>query len=216
MKRLIPLVVAAAIAACSGTVPDRNAPPEQAISAVLIGLRLILPSGETRNGRTTINFESEGGRQAEVYKLPLSAEESALYLVEPGIYRLAPTRGLFGSFHQEMRVVIEDREYRLPFPRELLRMSNYSIKPSYILPLGVLEARVMPALPGHTPQVRVRLDDGVVARRKLIQDTIREMMDPRRSLNERESAIAWSRALQRSLMDLLSEPEPRQNFKTAQ
>src|SRR5689334_3913449 len=111
MKRLIPLVVAAAVGACSGTVPDRNAPPEQAISAVLVGLRLVLPTGETRNGRTTINFESEGGRQAEVYKLPLSGEESALYLVEPGVYRLAPTRSLFGSFQQQMRVIIEDREY---------------------------------------------------------------------------------------------------------
>lgn len=216
MKRLIPLVVVAAVGACSGTVPERNAPPEQAISAVLIGLRLILPSGETRNGRTTINFESEGGRQAEVYKLPLTAEESALYLVEPGVYRLAPTRTLFGAFNPNMKVLIEDREYILPFPRELLRMSNYQIKPSYILPIGVLEARVMPALPGHAPQVRVRLDDGVIARRKLIQDTIREMMDPRLSVGERESAIAWSRALQRSLMDLLSEPAPRQNFKTAQ
>ena len=49
--------------------PARNAPPEQAISAILLGCKTILPSGETRNGRIVVNFESEGGRQAEIYRL---------------------------------------------------------------------------------------------------------------------------------------------------
>jgi hypothetical protein len=214
MKRLvlIPLLLAAA---CRGTVPERNAPPEQAISALMIGCRMILPSGETRNGEMFVNFESEGGRQAEVYRIPLKGGENYLYLIEPGIYRLTPTRGIFGGYHQEMRVVIEGRTYTIPFPRDLLRQHAYEIRPAKIVSIGIIEAKVMQALPGQKPTMRVRLDDSVQARRTVVQSTIRDMMDPRRASEVRESAIAWSRALQNSLMDLLSEDEQRQIYKPA-
>jgi len=74
-----------------------------------------LPSGETRNGRIIVNFESEGGRQAEVYRLPLRGAENYLYLIEPGIYRIAPARSIFGFYQPTMNVVIEGRTYSLPF-----------------------------------------------------------------------------------------------------
>lgn len=216
MSRALLLAGILFASACRGTVPERNAPPEQAISAILIGSRTILPSGETRNGRIVVNFESEGGRQAEVYRLPLTGGENYLYLIEPGIYRIAPTRSMFGFYQPVMKIVIEDRTYSLPFPRDLLRQHSYEIKPGKITSMGVLEAKVMPALPGQKPTVRVRLDDSPQARRNVVQSAIRDMMDPRKSTEVRESALAWSRALQISLMDLLAEEEQRPLYKPAQ
>ena len=215
MKRAALLAGILLAAACRGTVPERNAPPEQAISAILIGCRTILPSGETRNGRIIVNFESGGGRQAEVYRLPVKSGENYLYLIEPGTYRIAPTRSIFGFYQPIMNVVIEGRTYSLPFPRDLLRQHAYEIKPGKITSMGSLEATVMPALPGQKPTIRVRLDDSPQARRNVVQSAIRDMMDPRKSTEVRESALAWSRALQISLMDLLAEEEQRPLYKPA-
>lgn len=215
MRRPLLAACVLALAACRGSVPERNAPPEQAISAILIGCKTILPSGETRNGRIVANFESEGGRQAEVYRLPLKGGENYLYLIEPGTYRLAPTRSIFGFYQPTMKVVIEGRAYILPFPRDLLRQHAYEIKPGKITAMGSLEATVMPALPGQKPTIRVRLDDSTQARRDVVQNTIRDMMDPRKPSEVRESSIAWSRALQNSLMELLAEEQSRQLYKPA-
>lgn len=215
MKRTLLLAGSLALAACRGTVPDRDAPPEQRISAIVIGARYILPSGETRNGSMAVNFETDGGGSAEVYRLPLKGAENFLYLVEPGVYRLAPTRSIFGFYQPTIGVVIEGRRYRVPFPRDMQRLNAYTIKPSKILALGILEARVLPALPGRKPEVRLRLDDSVLSRRKVVQDTIREMMDPTSTSEARESSISWSRALQNSLMDIMSEEEHRPLYTPA-
>ncbi len=201
---------------CRGTIPERHVIPDQGIAAVLVGGRMILPSGRTRNGRTFVNFETEGGDRAEVYRLPISGAENSLFPVEPGTYRLAPTRSLFGFYQAQMQVVVEGRPYRLPFPRDILRLSPYVVKPNKIVALGILEARIMPALPGRRPEVRVRLDDSAAARRSVVQDMIREMMDPTRPADARESAIAWSRALQNSLMDIIAEEGRKPMFTPAE
>lgn len=215
MRVSLVAAVLLALSACRGTVPPRDAPPEQAIAAILIGGRMILPTGESRHARTYVNFESEGGEAGEVYRLPIKGGENALYLVEPGTYRILPTRSLIGYYQENMKVVIEGRTYRLPFPRELLRLEPYKVKASKIVTLGVIEARVYPALPGRKPEIRVRLDDSPATRRAIVQDMIREMMDPNRSLAARESTISWSRALQNSLMDILSEQEKSPMYKPA-
>lgn len=214
MRRLLPLSFAL-LAACQGTVPERNGSPEQSISAVLLGSRFVLPTGETKDGRTVVNFESEGGREAEVYRLPVSGGENFLYLVEPGLYRVMPARSLLGFHRSTMKAVIDGRGYRIPFPRDLLRLPAYQVRPRRILPLGILEYKVQPALPGQTSRIAVRLDDSVGARRKIVQETIRDMMDPRQSSEVRESAIAWTRSLQNSLLDLLAEEEKRPSYKPA-
>lgn len=216
MKKALLLASLAALAACRGTVPPRDAPPEQKISAILIGGRMLLPSGESKNAHTFVNFESEGGEAGEVYRLPIKAGQNFLYLVEPGTYRILPTRSIIGYYQAEMKVTIEGRTYRLPFPRELLRLDPYVVKSSRIVTLGVIEARVMPALPGRKPEIRVRLDDSVATRRNVVQSMIREMMDPTRPLEARASAISWSRALQNSLLDILSEQEKAPMYKLAE
>ena len=65
------------------------------------------------------------------------------------------------------------------------------------------------------PSMRVRLNYCPQARGNVVQSIIHDMMDPRKSTEVRESALAWSRALQISLMDLLAEEEQRQIFKPA-
>ena len=153
------LACAAALASgCSGTVPKLRGAPEQGVSAVLVGGRFVLPTGETGTGRLSVNFEGEGGRRAEVYRLPIRPRETLLYQVEPGLYRLSPTRGLFGFHQATLKVRVEDATYRLPFPRDILRKQAYDIKPKKIIAIGVFEAMVQPALPGQRPTIKVRLE----------------------------------------------------------
>jgi hypothetical protein len=216
MKQALLLASIVALTACRGTVPPRDAPPEQKISAILVGGRMILPTGESRHASLYVNFESEGGEAGEVYRLPIKGGENFLYLVEPGTYRILPTRSLIGYYQETMKISIEGRTYRIPFPRELLRLDPYKIKPTKIVTLGVIEARVYPALPGRKPEVRVRLDDSAATRRQVVQSMIREMMDPSRGLDARASAISWSRALQNSLLEILSEEDKAPMYKTAQ
>jgi len=207
--------VAVLLAGCGGTVPERDAPPEFGMAAVLLGTRLLLPGGESQNGLAEIDLESkEQGPDAEIYRLPLRAAEANLFRIEPGLYRLAPTRSAFGSTLDRFAARIEDRVYRLPFPRELMR-PTYEARPRKVAVLGVLEVRVLPALPGQPPQVRVRLDDAPATRRELVQQMIRSMMDPRHSANAREGAIAWSHALQEALVSVLAEEEHRPLYQSA-
>ena len=206
MRKALLAAAVLSLAACRGEVPLRNAPPEQAISAILISGKMVLPSGESRDGRLEIGFETDGG-QGEVYRVPVRADENDLFLVEPGSYRLAPTRTLFGGYQPTLTVVIDGRTYHPPFPRELMSLGPYEVKPTKVLALGELVATVLPALPGRTPEVRLRLDDSVAARRDLVQGLIRDMMDPNRPAAVRDSAIAWSRSLQNELMKILSEQD---------
>lgn len=216
MRDFLALAAAAlAFSGCAGTLPAAHGVPEQGISAVLVASRFILPTGETRDGMMVLNLEGEGGRQAEVYRLELPPTEPLLYQVEPGVYHVSPTRNPFGLHRSTVKARIEGRLYEAPFPRELLRKSNIEIKPKKILSLGVFEARVSDALPGQKPVLRVRLDDSVATRRQLVSQVIHNMMDPAISSKMRESAVAWSRALENSLLELLSESERTPLYKPA-
>jgi hypothetical protein len=62
----------------------------------------------------------------------------------------------------------------------------------------------------------VRLDDTTLARRTVVSNLIHDMMDTRKSAEVRESALAWSRSLQNSLIELVAEEEQRQLYKPGQ
>lgn len=208
MRHLLTIASAAALlCGCYGTVPESGGVPIQGISAVLVGGRFLLPTGETREGLLAFDLEGEGGRRAELYRIPVRGKQSILYQVEPGIYRIAPSRGVFGGYKKDIKARIEGRTYTAPFPRDLLRHAALDIKPKKIIPLGIVEAKLSSVLPGQKPVLRVHLDDSVEARRQLIQAAIRDMMDPSRPMEARESAVGWSHALQTSLMELASEAE---------
>ena len=215
MKRARVLALAVLTAACSGTVPPRDADPARGFAAVLIGSRLSTPDGPARGGAITIDLETkDGGPGALVYRLPLRADDAALFRVEPGVYGLAPTRGFFGATRPDLVVRVEDRVYRLPFPRELMR-PTYDAKPRRLAVVGVLVAQVMTALPGQAPQVRVSLEDSAPERRELIQRMIRETMDPNTPASVRDSTVSWMRELQRELVSVLAEPERKPLYQTA-
>ncbi len=202
MKRLFLVAGILLAGACRGTAPRRNAPPEHDISAILISCKTTDASGQMSNGRVTVNLESSGGRQKMLYRFPLHGGQTGLYTVEPGVYRLAPTRSIWGFSQRGVHVVIADRKYSLPLPAEILSRPAYEINPGRIMVLGSLEARV---LPGRNPSIAVRLDDSAQTRRAIVQGAIADMMDMRKTMAVREGAIAWRRALQLSLMDILSE-----------
>jgi hypothetical protein len=216
MRRAAMLLAAAALSACRGTVPATEGIPDPVMGAVAIGGKIILPSGESRSGDMAINLEGEGGRQAEIYRLPVRLKRATLFEVEPGVYHLTPTRSLLGFHQPNLTVRIEHSKFKIPFPKDILRKAAIKIKPGRAVALGILEARVIAPLPGQEPEVKVYLNDSIVARRSLVEDLIHDMMDSSTPLAEREHAISWSRSLQNSLIDLASESERPELFKRAQ
>jgi hypothetical protein len=202
-------------AGCAGASPSLGHRPERGLSSILIGGRIMLPTGETRYGRMWINFEGEGNGKGngESYRLAIRPGEPILYQIEPDTYHLAPTRNLFGMRQPRLEVVIEGRSYYADFPRAIQRKGAIPVGPSKIVALGVLEAKLAPGAPGRPPQLSLWFDDGPVARRKLAEDTVRAMMDPEAPAAYRENAVQWSRAVQQALLDITEEPAPVPLFK---
>ena len=204
----------ALLSACRGTVPSVDEPPELGYASVLIGCKIILPTGETSAGALALNLEAtEESRSKEVYRLPLVPGAPLLYQVEPGTYKLAPTRGLFGRHKPRLTVTVEGRRYRVPFPREILRAPALVAKPVKIVAVGIVEATVTGRTPGREPTLKIRLDDSVDSRRSLVQDIIRAQMNPAAAAQTRSSAIAWTRALEQTLSELLTETRRAPAFR---
>ena len=113
-----------------------------------------------------------------------------------------------------LTVKLEGSTYKVPFPRTSCA-NRLRPQAQKIIAIGIVEAKLSTALPGQKAALRVRIDDSIDARRSLVQDLIHEMMDPSASLEVREGAISWSRALETSLMDLLSESQRSPLYKPA-
>ena len=209
MRAHILLLSAAAFAAaaCAGSPPLRDAPPDEGYAAIIYGSRFITPSGETRSGIFRFNMEGEGGRSSELYRLVVHPAETVLHVVEPDVYRLSVTRNILGGPQPILKVRIAGRTYRTPFPRDVLRKPPLNVKGKKVFPLGVFEVRLQQALPGQAPQVKIHLDDSVQTRRDIVQDVIHQMMDPKLPTAQRETTIRWARALQTKLLELLAEAQ---------
>jgi hypothetical protein len=209
MRTRLLLAGALALSGCHGTTPPINGSPERGISAVLIGGKITLPTGPTRNGKMWIDLEGEEerGRDTipEIYRLIVRPQQALMYQVEPGLYHFAPARTMIGTSSPYVSVKIEGRTYRVPFPKDILRRAAIDVKPAKIVSLGILEASLEKALPGRKPVLRVKLNDSVQARRDLVQDMIHNMMDPNTPSPVRESAVDWTRALDQTLGELTAE-----------
>ncbi|MBI5631165.1 MAG: hypothetical protein HY921_09815 [Elusimicrobia bacterium] len=191
-------------AACRGTIPELHEPPSRNVGGFLVGLKISTElSGEASSGKFILNLESG----SEIYRLALEPGQSYLYQVEPGIYRLAPERSLFGGRRTLMSISAQGQEYQLPFPRELDRHESLSVEPGDILVLGRVEVSVAEAQAGREALVRIRLNQSVAARRDLVQAMIRKIMDPSQPLPARESALSWVQALEKNLRRLFGEKE---------
>ncbi|HAH07703.1 MAG TPA: hypothetical protein DCM05_14465 [Elusimicrobia bacterium] len=198
-------------AACRGSAPLYYGESSIGFSAILLRARILLPEGETEDGRITMNLESEDGD--ERYRVAFLPGKTSLLRVEPGLYRLYPPRDLFGFPQTQVKVRVQNRTYSVPFPRELLRMESFSVKPAKAFPIGVLEARLIPMGKKEKPKVVLRLDHGVAVRRALVQDVISKMMDPKTPQTLRDSAITWTRALEQALVKIQGEEERAPSYK---
>ena len=209
MTRALAVAFAAALLGCRGTTPDVFAPAALGFGAVLIRGRIVLPEGETRDGMMWMNLESDGDR----YRMPIAAGETSLERIEPDIYRLHPTRNALGFVQANLKVRIAGRHYYVPFPRDILRKDPVELKPTKVVALGILEARLLPIQRGRAPRVEVRLDDSNETRRRLIEDMIAKMMDARTSVEAREAAVSWTRALEQALVQVQGENERKRTYK---
>ncbi|MBI3298300.1 MAG: hypothetical protein HYZ75_09065 [Elusimicrobia bacterium] len=210
MRRILPLILAASALSCRGTAPELYGPATLGYSAVLVRGRVIVPDGETRDAALWINLESPNER----YRVRVRANETTLLRIEPDVYRLHPTRNPLGFVQANLHVKIAGRSYAVPFPRDILRKDPLEVKPTKVIALGVLEARLLPIKRGHEARVEVRLDDSNKARRHLIEDMIDRMMDAKASLEVRDAAVSWTRALEQALVLVQGEAERKATYKT--
>lgn len=212
MRRAAAVILAAALAGCRGTVPERNVDPALGFSAILVQGRFLAPAGEAGSGFAALNLEMEGG---ETYRLPFPRKETALYAVEPGVYRLFPTRNLFGHPQTHLRVTVNGRNYTVPFPRNILRLDPITIKPRKMVSIGILEVKLSQP-PGKPASVSVTLDDSVAARRKLVEDLIGKMMDPNVPVSIRDNVVQWTRALDQALVDIQESQDVKPSYKPSE
>lgn len=213
MRRALPLILLLpALAACRGTKPVRFGESQFGFSSLIVRGRIITPTGEITTGKMSLNVESEA---AERYRVPFEPGQTVIWRVEPDIYRIHPTRNIFGFVQRDLSVRIAGRNFRVPFPRHILRKEEIDIKPTRAIPLGILEVKLFPIRKGKPPKISVTLDDSVETRRKLIQEVIDMMIDPTVPIKIRSSAISWTRALQGALLDVVGEQQEEPAYKSA-
>jgi hypothetical protein len=202
---LLPLLLLAS--ACRGSKPVRFGESKFGFSAVILRGRIITPTGEIKEGRMSLNLESES---ADNYRLNFEPGETTVLRVEPDIYRLHPTRSIFGRVQRQLTVVIAGRAFRVPFPRSILRREQVDLRPTKVAAIGILEAKLMPIQKGKPPKIVVRLIDDIDTKRELLEEVIEKMMDPRVSVSIRSASVSWTRAIEDSLIDLqgLGNEEP--------
>jgi hypothetical protein len=210
MKRTLPLIASVLLlASCRGTRPPNYGNAQLGFGGVLVSARIITPNGETNVGLMEMNLESDNER----YRMRFRPKETSLLRIEPDIYRLHPTRTPFGAVEARMRVRIDGRSYRVPFPRSVLRLRPIEVPPTKVVPIGILEARLLPIERGKRPIIKVRLDDSIPARRWLLESVIDKQMDSKTAPNIRDATITWTRALEQALIRLQGEEERKRRFK---
>ncbi|MBI4679405.1 MAG: hypothetical protein HY748_17660 [Elusimicrobia bacterium] len=209
------LLACAAVAAggCRGSSPIFDEGPENRFAAVVMGTRIILPTGETNAGGIAINLEGEGGRRANLYRLEVPAGRALLYPVEPGVYRLTPTRSVFGWHQAQMRIVADDFAYKAPFPSQIMRKGAIDLRPKKVVSLGIIEARFVSDPVKKEAKIVVRIDDSVAARRDAVQQIVRDMASASTPADERDRDFAWSGSLEDHLVTLQAEIERRPLYK---
>lgn len=212
VRRLALLALLCTSAGCRGTYPAKNEDPSLGVSAILVRGRVLLPTGETQSGKLLLNLESEGER----YRVRFPPKETTLYIVEPGVYRLYPTRNIFGGPQDKLKIVVNGRSYRVAFPRDILRRDPIAIKPGKIASIGALEAKLVPNAGKPGFKIEVTLDDGIETRRQLVQDMISRMMDPDAAPSQRENAVTWTRALEQALVQIQGSNETKPAFKPSE
>lgn len=211
MRRLLLPALLLGLSACRGTYAERYGDSKFGFAGVIIRGRIITPAGEMPDGRLALNLRGD----VEEYRLRFVPGETTLFRVEPDVYRLHPTRNLLGFVQRRLKVEIAGRTFSVPFPREILRKEAIEARPTHLVPLGVLEARLLPPEKGKRPRVEVTFDDSLQTRRQLVEDVIDKMIDPKVSVETRFAATSWARALENALLAIQSEEQGGSAYKKA-
>ncbi|MBI5201684.1 MAG: hypothetical protein HY925_08880 [Elusimicrobia bacterium] len=209
MRPLFALFFVALLAGCQGSIPPSRGDGRLGYGAILVQGRVATPAGETRRARVALNLESDDHR----YIIPFTPGTTSLFVVPAGTYRLMPLRGPFGVTEKTLQIVIENRVLRVPFPRDVLRKDPLEVGPDRIVPIGVLNVDAERDPGDRRVSVKIKLDDGRDARRRLVQDKISSMMDARVPAAQREEAINWTKALDQALVAVEADPDERAPYK---
>lgn len=209
MRRLGCLSAALALAGCQGSIPPSRGDGRLGYGAVLVQGKCVTPAGETRRARIALNLESDEHR----FILPFTPGVTSLYVVPAGTYRLMPLRGPFGVTERSLQLIIENRVLRVPFPRDVLRKDPLEVAPDHIVPIGILRVEAERDPGDRRVKVNVKLDDSKDARRRLVQDKITSMLDPRVPAAQRDEAVNWTKALDHALVSVDADPDVRPPFK---
>lgn len=196
----------ALLCACQGRVPIHSGGTDAGRSAVLVGGRVVLPSGPVQEGRIAINLESELS-PPEIYRLIIDPASPTLYRMEPGDYRLRPTRNLFGRRLETVTFRLKGKTHLPRFPASLQHRKPFEFKTGEVVALGIVDIRISRAMEGGQPYVSVSLDDSLAARREITQQAIRRLGDPRAPASVRNYLFSWSNALEKSLMEMTAFPQ---------
>lgn len=210
VRNAVILAAALLAAGCQGSVPPLKGDANIGYGAVIVRGQVTTPTGETTRARLSLNLESESHR----FIVPFVAGETTLYVVPPGTYRLMPQRAAFGVVDKGLTLSIENRMFRVPFPRDILRLDSFEVRPHKVVPLGILRISARRDPGDRKVDVQVSLDTSKDARRQLVQDKIAHMLDSHVSPYIRDAAIAWTHALDEALVRVESDPGIRPAYKT--
>ena len=199
------------LTACRASLPPTTTGPSPLYAALLVKGRIVMPAGEVDAGMITLDMESP----MHEYQIDFIPKKTILYSVEPGAYHFSPIRTVFGRTSTILKLKISGQNFDVPFPAELLRRSVVA-PPTQVIPVGILVARV--STPPHQSQYvfHVSLDDSLRARKSLVQDAIRQLMDTNTSSAQRENPVKWIRALDQTFEQLQSDQEGNEPVKSAQ
>ena len=142
--------------------------------------------------------------------------ETTVLRVEPDIYRLHPTRNLFGFVQRDLTVTIAGRSFRVPFPRSILRKEQVDLKPTRAVAIGILEVKLLPIRKGERPKIEVRLIDDIDAKRELLEEVIDKMMDTKTPVEIRSASVSWTRAIENAVIDLQGLEQEQRAFKPSE
>ena len=213
MKRWAWLAAAGFVcAACQGSVPSLHGTGKSGYGAIIVRGQATTPSGETRRARMALGFESDQMR----YLIPFTPGHATMYVIEPGRYRVTPARGPFGISLDTLDVVVEGRSLSAPFPRDILRLDEIEVKPRHVVPIGILKVDVARKTGERRVHVRATLDTSKDSRRRLVEEKVQQMLDPRVDSDERDTAVSWNSAIDQALLDVQSAPDLHPAFKARQ
>jgi hypothetical protein len=202
-------------AGCAGITPTTDGQLEPNLAAVIISARIKTPNGHAYSGGTTLTLQGIGEGSSKSYRIFLPAQETLLYQIAPGLYRVEAPRGFFGNLKTILSIQADGENYVAPFPRGLVDLPPIQIKPEQTVAIGKLEVAVM-SVPAGTPQsIVVEFHHDIAAKRRLIEKIIHSMADPNISEDKRRSYQSWVNSLQNALIsmtetvnDSFEKPQP--------